>query len=166
MVTIKDQWTSGETGNEVIGKCFANAVMEVVRTTAGLEVYEDNGNIEKSRIHTGRVSGMMLLCGQRNALLSITMSWDAALTLVSYMTGTLPEEIEREELWDGAAELVNMIAGRAKVDLIGTQYHFSITPPFSISGEDYSIIYKNRMKGIYKKFAAEEVEIFLEVAYI
>jgi chemotaxis protein CheX len=166
VVTVKSKLINGKTDYECMEKCFANAVMEVIRMSAGLDVYEDKENVEQNRIHTGLISGMMLLCGEKNAVLSITMTKDVASTLVAYMTGTLPEDIEGEDLCDGAAELANMIAGRAKADLVGTEYHFSITPPFSIEGEDYSMVYKSKMPKIYKKFASDNIEIFLQVAYI
>jgi chemotaxis protein CheX len=166
VVTVKSELVDGETDYEFIEKCFANAVMEVIRMSAGLDVCEHKENVEQDRTRTGLISGMMLLCGEKNAVLSITMTKAVASTLVAYMTGILPEDIEEEDLCDGAAELANMIAGRAKVDLVGTEYHFGITPPFSIEGEDYSIVYKNKMQRIYKKFASDDIEIFLQVAYI
>lgn len=166
MVMSGGIFINGETDIEIAGKSFANALVEVIRTAAGLEAYECQCNMGGNKKPAGYISGMMLLCGEKNAVLSITMAYGAAYNLVSYMTGTLPEEIEKEELWDGIAELTNMIAGRAKADLTGTDYHFRITPPFSIQGQDYTIVYKNRIPRICKKFAAEDIEMFLEIVYI
>lgn len=153
-------------GLEFAGNCFSDAVTEVINTAANLELHEINADSICHGKYTGIVSGVMLLTGERNAVLSLTISQYEAAALVSYMTGNLPEELGKEEICDGIAELVNMTAGRAKVKLKGTEYHFNITPPFSILGRDYSTVYKSGIPRIHKKFAAGDMVISLEVAYV
>lgn len=150
---------------ERLERCFSNAAIDIVSTAAGVEIHEKKSGTAENEKCISQVSGVMLLCGEKNGVLSLTMSQGTAAVLVSYMTGASPGEICIEELCDGVAELTNMIAGRAKVDLQGTDYHYNITPPFSIVGENYSTVYKSRVLRIFKRFTIEDMTLNLEVLY-
>ena len=82
------------------------------------------------------------------------------------MTGIEKNDITEEEIYDGVAELVNMVAGRAKTILSGTKYHFSITPPFTIIGQDHFIVHKDKIFNITKNYIIDDRALFLQIYYI
>jgi chemotaxis protein CheX len=153
------------TEQDYIQESFTVAIRDVVEVMTGLCVEEDS--LKKDcKISKGEVSGVMLLLGERNALMSLTMSKELCTTIISYMTGIEINDITDEEIYDGAAELVNMVAGRAKTILSSTKYHFSITPPFTIIGQDHFIVHKDKIFNIIKNYTIDDKSLILQIYYI
>lgn len=149
----------------LLRKSLAQAIFDVFDTMVGVEPCE----IEADRDETSfkrEISGAMILLGSRNALLSVTIGKEDAAIIVSYMTGNSPEELSDEELYDGVAELVNMVAGRTKALLAGTGYHYSITPPLTIVGENHFIVFKKKAPQIQMEFSAAETKLQLKLTYL
>ncbi|MCB2291646.1 chemotaxis protein CheX [Clostridium sp. CS001] len=144
---------------------FTAAIREVIEIMTGLCIEEDLSQ-EVCKINKGEISGVMLTLGEKNALVSLTMSKELCSTIIYYMTGIEKSDITEEEIYDGAAELVNMVAGRAKTILAGTKYHFSITPPFTIIGKDHFIVHKDKVLDITKNYIIDDRPLFLQVYYI
>ena len=152
---------------DMIGKCFSNAVQDVVATMAGIEVIEVNPeNVAQNKADVDQISGAMLLLGTVNSMMSITLSSEAASTIVSYMTGISSSDLESEELFDGVAELVNMICGRVKAVLAGSEFHFKLTSPFIVTGNNHMIVHKSKVAKLIKVYNAGEWDIVLKVFFI
>lgn len=147
-------------------KCLAQAVFDVFSMMAGMETCQVGSNIADHQLGKGDITGVMMIKGTKNAVLSLTLSQEHAAMLVSYMTGNAPQELAAEELYDGLAEMVNMIAGRAKALLAGTGRHYYITPPFTIVGPNHFIVYKKEVAKIIMRFTAGDAELYLELAYL
>ncbi len=145
-------------------KSLNTAIKDVIETMTGL--YIEENAYKESSLDKGEISGVMVMVGEKNALMSLTMSKKAASLIIAYMTGILPTDLSDEEVYDGAAELINMIAGRTKALLSGTKYHFNITPPFTIVGDKHFILHKNKILKIIKSYSIEDEEILLQVYYI
>lgn len=143
---------------------LCTAIKDVIETMTGLNVKETNENI-MDNICKGEISGAMIIVGQNSTLMSITMSMELASTIICYMTGIDPSDLSNEEIYDGVAELINMIAGRTKALLVGTKYHFNITPPFTIIGKNHFILQKNINYKITQRYYIDDKEIYLEVYY-
>ena len=152
---------------DTIGKSFSSAVQDVVGTMAGIEVIEINSdNVDQNKADVDQISGAMLLLGTVNSMMSITLSSEAASTLVSYMTGISASDLESEELFDGVAELVNMICGRVKAILAGSEFHFKLTSPFAVTGRNHMIIHKTKVAKLIKRYDAGEWDIVLKVFFL
>lgn len=147
-------------------ECLAQGVSDVFSTMAGLECCEIKETRSEARGVTGEITGVMMILSERNALLSMTLSKENAAIIVSYMTGTSPGELEDGELYDGVAELVNMIAGRTKALLAGTEYHYRITPPLTIVGKDHFLLFKKNMAQLNMEFRAGETTLHLDLTYL
>ncbi|MBU2701805.1 chemotaxis protein CheX [Sporomusaceae bacterium BoRhaA] len=147
-------------------QCLSQAVIDVFATMAGLDMCETKERTQACRQGQNELTGIMMILSGRNAVLSITMDKKDAQTIISFMTGTVLEELVDSELYDGVAELINMIAGRFKASLIDTDYHFSITPPFTIVGKKHFIVYKQTMFQITMHFQADETPIHLNLTYL
>lgn len=147
-------------------QCLSKAVVDVFSTMAGLDMCEMKEKTQTCKQGQNELTGVMLILSDRNAVLSITLDKKDAKTIISFMTGTVLEELVDLELYDGVAELINMIAGRFKALLIETDYHFSITPPFTIVGKDHFIVYKQTMFQITMYFQADETQVQLNLTYL
>jgi chemotaxis protein CheX len=150
---------------DYLQESLTTAIRDVIEIMTGLCIEEDLSQ-EVCKINKGEISGAMLILGEKNALMSLTMSKELCTTIISYMTGIEKNDITEEEIYDGAAELVNMVAGRAKAILSGTKYHFSITPPFTIIGQDHFIKHKDKIFNITKKYIIDDRSLFLQIYYI
>jgi chemotaxis protein CheX len=150
---------------DYLQESFTVAIRDVIEVMTGLCVEEDPSQ-KACKMSKGEISGVMLILGEKNALMSLTMSKELCTTIISYMTGTEKNDITDEEIYDGAAELVNMVAGRAKAILSGTKYQFSITPPFTIIGQDHFIKHKDKIFNITKQYIIDDRSLFLQIYHI
>lgn len=143
---------------------FNTAIKDVIETMTGL--YIEESICKGNGFNKGEISGAMIMLGEKNALMTLTMSKKAASLIIAYMTGISPDDLSDEEVYDGAAELINMIAGRTKFMLRETKYYFNITPPFTIVGDKHFILHKNKVLKIMKSYSIEGEELLLQVYYI
>jgi len=151
-------------GNDFFQKCLAQAVFDVFEMMVGMQA---NHIMDESddQLSEGDITGVMIIQGDRKAMLYLTLKRNHAAEIVSYMTGMTVAEVTDEDLYDGVAELVNMIAGRAKALLAGTGDHYTITPPFTIVGNDHFIVYKKEVSKFSMKFSAGEAKLYLGLTY-
>lgn len=152
--------------DDFLQKCLAQAVFDVLSMMAGIEACHVSNNVDDYQLGRGDMTGVMMIQGQRNAMLSLTLSEENARMIVSYMTGNDSRELVEDELHDGVAELINMIAGRGKALLAGTSDHYTITPPFTIVGLNHFIVYKKEVTKIMMKFIAGDTELYLRLTYL
>ncbi|MEL7597804.1 MAG: hypothetical protein AAGU01_06335, partial [Clostridiaceae bacterium] len=85
-------------------KSLNTAIKDVIETMTGL--YIEENAYKESSLDKGEISGVMVMVGEKNALMSLTMSKKAASLIIAYMTGILPTDLSDEEVYDGAAELI------------------------------------------------------------
>jgi len=151
---------------DFLQKCLAQAVFDVFEMMVGIATCQVQTNSDHSKLQRGDITGVMMIEGERKAMLYLTLSQKNAGMIMSYMTGNDPLELADEELYDGVAELVNMIAGRAKALLAGTSDHYTITPPFTIVGLQHYIVYKKEVSKFIMKFTAGDAELYLGITYL
>lgn len=144
---------------------FSTAVKDVVRTMAGLELNEIKPFSENDEAVLEEVTGLLMMVGEPNVLLSLSMSKKTALTFVVYMTGIVNSQINDSELNDCVAELTNMIAGQIKTQLAGLGHHFKILPPIVVAGSSYNIVHKNKVENKSKRFRAGSIDFVLKIYY-
>lgn len=147
---------------ELLHSCFSRAVNDVFTTMVG----QEPGEIETEQVERGEITGIMTLLGEKNALLCLNLSQEDTAGIVSYMTGISADELQPEDLYDGIAELVNMVAGRAKALLAGTGYHYKLMPPFTVVGEDHFVVYKRKTPQMTMQFALGRMKLLFELTYL
>jgi len=126
-----------------LGDIYIEALTEVVSTTSGILLDVDS---RKSNKNFDEVTGVMYLHGQKTGMLFITAKESDIRILCANMIGAKPSEVSKEEIDDTMCELVNMTAGRAKLQLGDTEYMFSLLQPFVIKGKNVSIVTKSIAK--------------------
>ncbi len=143
---------------------FIEATMEVFRTASGMEIIRKDLFLKKNYRMFGDVSGVMGLNGEASGTVVISMSSKLACDLVGRMLGEEPEPTVSETVRDGVGEVVNMIAGRAKAVLAGSEYHFQISLPAVIAGNGHEIAHKGGAPCIVVVFGVENEEFAIQVS--
>jgi chemotaxis protein CheX len=143
---------------------FIEAATEVFRTASGMEIVRKDLFLKKNYRMFGDVSGVMGLNGEASGTVVISMSAQLACKLVGRMLGEEPESTVSATVRDGVGEVINMIAGRAKAVLAGSQYHFHISLPAVIAGTGHEIAHKSGAPCIVVVFGVEDDEFAIQVS--
>lgn len=153
-------------GLDEITGYFTGSLSQVLSTMAGFEINSISCNPGDSASIEYSIIGAMVLHGKKDTMISLSMERSTASMIIAYMTGILPEELNEHDLYDGVAELVNIMAGEVKARLSNTPHHFVLTSPFSIGGENLKVIYKQNIPGVCRRLMAGEMELVFKIAYI
>lgn len=157
---------AGETiDRHFLGKCLSNAVENVMSTMAGIAISETGGGTGEMVSQCNQITGIMMLLGENNSMITISVDRQTALTIVSYMTGVEVSDLQDNELCDGVAEIVNMISGSAKAMLSESEYYFQITPPFVVVGGEHDIVHKSNVTRLFKRFSTGDGDIRLSLYF-
>jgi chemotaxis protein CheX len=148
-----------------LGQYFIRAFKDVMFTMSGVAVTEIHDQTDFGN-EAGEISGLMVLTGKHNILVTLSMSANTATTLMSSMTGSPAAELPPKELYDGVAELVNMVAGQAKTIAASTSCRFKLTSPFTVVGKDHFIVHKSRITTFFKYFNANRMEFMLKLYFM
>ncbi len=138
---------------EFIEECFINAIKEVISTVSC--TYLDNIEYTKPAHDSELISGFVSLFGSNKAIIQICIDKNSASRLVSNMIGISESSLTNEDVYDGVAEIANMVAGMIKTFLAKKDYQFELIPPFIITGNDYSIIHTKSVPVIDLKFLGD-----------
>jgi chemotaxis protein CheX len=144
---------------------FSNAVKEVLRTMLGLELNEVKAVSDSSENVKEEVTGLLPVAGDLNMMITLGMPRKTASAIVACMTGMQSSELREDEMYDGIAELVNMIAGNLKTQLTGKNIHFRILYPYVVAGSNYTIIQKNKVDTLIKRFRTGTVDFILRTYF-
>jgi len=108
------------------------------------------------------ISTTIGLSGRATGVISIAYSYDVAIKTISGMIGT---EITKEspDLADGVGEIVNIVAGYAKKDLV--EYALEISLPSVIKG-DHFITTPSGVPCIVVPFESKYGKLTMEVALV
>lgn len=152
---------------EKIADYFTESLRQVLSTMAGFEIsYIACDEFNSSCSDNPIIMGAMVLHGKKDAIISLSMEKDTAAMVIAYMTGILPQELKEQDLFDGVAELVNIMAGEVKARLSNTPYHFLLTSPFSIGGTNFRMVQKKNLLETCRHLKAGEMDITFRIAYI
>ena len=145
---------------KTVAQIAYNGFEEALRTMAGVSP-DRIENVTK----VFSIMGAMIFGGSTNTLLTISTDNYSAKSLVSYMTGIDISDVKDVELFDVVAELVNMSAGFAKSRLAETENAFKLTSPFTITGDNLSLITKKNVESYKFAVGINDIEIGLEIFY-
>lgn len=137
------------------------AYIDVMSMILGIDV-SNSLEVIDSEIET-QISGVMLLLGNKKKMATISISEENAKEIVSYMVGIDPSDLSKEEVYDGVAELVNMILGRVKLFLKDTEDYFDLTPPFTVIGDTHKFIIKEKLIEFSNVFSLEGMDASITV---
>jgi len=151
---------------EKIADFFTESLRQVLSTMAGFEISHVACDQLNASTDNPIIMGAMVLHGKKDAIISLSMEKDTAAMIIAYMTGILPRELKEQDLFDGVAELVNIMAGEVKARLSNTPHHFLLTSPFSLGGTNFKMVQKKNLLETCRHLKAGEMDITFRIAYI
>jgi len=113
---------------------FVISVMDIFKKMTKLHVRCKEITLTSIHKTFGDVSGIMGLTGDSYGALIFTTQYELLEKVVSGILGVPEGTLPKEEVYEGAGEVVNMIAGRSKGLLARTDYHFSVSLPTVVVG--------------------------------
>lgn len=142
---------------------FANNFIKVIQDTmvssTGYALIPENTTEETERQYPSYVTGMMVLRGEKDLVLTLTFSKVAAADLMVALVDGNYTELVDSEVFDAVMEMTNMIAGRLKTASLELGYSYTLTSPFVFVGSDHYIGRKNRPAGIVRKFKDKQFDM-------
>jgi chemotaxis protein CheX len=110
---------------------FLVASLNLFKEHLGMEVRSLNPFVRKDPTVLEEVSGIIGLAGETSGAVVLSFSRSTAMNVVSVLAGKTYTALSNEVL-DGVGEMVNIIAGNAKQDLL--EFRISISLPGVIVG--------------------------------
>jgi chemotaxis protein CheX len=118
---------------------FISATLTTLKQMASMECHRTNLELRKDARSHGDISGVMVLSGGVEGFVAITCPDKLARSIVSQMLQVEPGEETDEDIMDGIGEVMNMIAGAAKAELVGTKNVFQLNIPNVIVGGPHNL---------------------------
>ena len=151
-------------GSNDLGIIFADSLAEVVYTVAGIELSVMPPNHDDSFLSYEMI-GIMHLNGKNCGMLFVSAAEASVRVLCAAILGMPQHELGKDDMRDTLCELVNMTAGNAKLRLGNTDYTFTLTVPFLISGEGMMIFTKKRERIISSVLSNDTISLCLKMIY-
>ena len=115
---------------------FLNASVNLFKDYLGFKLTPGTPYVLKDPQDLSEVSGIIGLAGETVGAVVLSFSRETAIAVVSKMEGRTYNALGTEVI-DGVGELINIIAGNAKKDLL--EFRLSISLPGVITGRQYHI---------------------------
>lgn len=142
---------------------FSNAVKEIFRTMMGFEVNEVKVASDGCENVQEQVTGFLTVTGDLNMMISLSMSKKTAFAIMVYMLGIQLTELKEEDVYDGIGETVNMITGHMRTQASGMGIRLKALSPFIVAGDNYMLVYKNKVESLVKRFRMGNLDFLLKV---
>ena len=131
---------------------FLIASMNLFRDYLELQVTAGEPFIREDAQNLEEVSGIIGLAGETQGAVVLSFSRETAIKIISKFAGH-PYLALGSEVIDGVGELVNIIAGNAKKDLL--EFRIEISLPGVITGHDTKIHWPEKIPVITIPFTSE-----------
>jgi chemotaxis protein CheX len=115
---------------------FLNASVNLFRDYLGFKLTGGTPHVLSDPQNLSEVSGIIGLAGETVGAVVLSFSRETAIAMVSKMEGRTYNALGTEVI-DGVGELINIIAGNAKKDLL--EFRVEISLPGVITGTTYRI---------------------------
>lgn len=146
---------------KIPGTLFSTLLQDAITTTTGflLDV-KDFSQDDKTE---NEIVGTMVMVGNKNLLLMLSADDRSARMIVSYMTGIEMQELSNAMLCDGITEIINIVGGGARIAFENTEYKFSMSVPFAITGENVNIVVKRRTERFLSSFTNGDIKLGFKI---
>jgi chemotaxis protein CheX len=96
---------------------FIEAVYETCRNILNMDLTHGNASVHKALEHSRDIAAIVGLSGPATGMIMLSFPVETALAMVSQIVGTKIIVVD-DVVKDGVSELVNVVAGSAKVKLM------------------------------------------------
>jgi chemotaxis protein CheX len=140
---------------------FLVASVNLFKEHLGVTLTHDPPYLNEDPQGLPEVSGIIGLAGQTVGAVVLSFGRETAIEMVSRLAGTRYKALNSEVI-DGVGELVNIIAGNAKKDLLG--YRLSISLPGVITGRQYRVSWPQGVPVVTIPFHSEIGDFWVSVS--
>jgi len=148
--------------NENLSYVFSDSLIDVISTFSGFYV---SAITEEDDASFDGITCVMSLNGKKSGTFFLSVSESDVRVLCASILGVTRSEITAGDIEDAMCELVNMIAGSARLRLADTDFMFNIATPFIFKGEKMTLFTKNKTHIISKVFGNGDISLKLKVIY-
>ena len=131
---------------------FLKASLNLFKEYLGLQVEAGKPHVLDNPGTLYEVSGIIGLAGETVGAVVLSFSRETSIKIVSTMEGRTYTALGKEVI-DGVGELINIIAGNAKQDLL--EFRIEISLPGVITGETYRIHWPEGIPVVSIPFSSE-----------
>ncbi len=145
---------------------FINATRKILSTMANIDskpmkpFLKENG----SYAALGHISSVIDLTGECRGSIGLSFTTKCILTVASQMLGESFEDLD-EEVADMVGEMVNMISGDARRQLVKLGFSFSAGIPRLAQGDGHEILHSVTERIIVIPFKTSAGEFFIETCF-
>lgn len=157
--------------NQILTKLrtgFLNqAVIDVVHNLTGETISEVKvPGKENEMLCLSYITSFLFMAGPVNMLLIIGMPKQDASEIVSRLTAMAVELLTEENFFDLVNEISNMVSGRCKALLNQMGLSVANAHSFTVSGEDFSVFHRSKIKSISKRYRAAALEVNVRILFL
>lgn len=150
----------------VFSNNFIKAVQDIMSSSVNLSLTPENINESDERLYPAFVTGFMIMHGEKDLVLSLSFSKEAAAELVVNMLGVKYNELNENDVYDAIKETTNMVAGRLKTATMNLGQTYQLTTPFVFVGSNHFWFPQSRPVGVVKKFKYYHYEMLAGVFFL
>ncbi|MBK6911672.1 MAG: chemotaxis protein CheX [bacterium] len=137
---------------------FISGTLDTLKQMAGMTCERKGLRLSSDATASGYYSGTIGLSGNAEGFVSVTFSKELATQVVCKMLSMTEEEITEEDIRDGVGELMNVVAGAAKAELVNTKHAFSLSIPQVFSGGPHTVAQPRGIPVFIIEFLADGAE--------
>lgn len=118
---------------------FIEATVDTLKQMAHMECNRTGLSVKMDGSTKGYISGAMGLSGPAEGFVAVTFQDRLARKIVCRMLQVQPGEETEDDIRDAVGEVMSMIAGQAKAELVHTDHAFQLSLPTVIVGGPHSV---------------------------
>ncbi|MBI5060034.1 chemotaxis protein CheX [candidate division KSB1 bacterium] len=115
-------------------KPFVTATVQTLKQMAGLDCAKTKVELRADARSQGDASAIMALAGKVEGFLAVSCSQQLAKAIARNMLELQEGQETEEDIIDSLGEIINIIAGSAKPDLMNTEHAFQLNIPNVVIG--------------------------------
>jgi len=150
----------------VFSNSFSKVIQDIFLATAKVKLVPEAATPEIEKAYPSFVTGMMILHGDRDLVLTLSFSKNAAADLVVSLLGSKYNQIIADEVYDAVMETTNMAAGKLKTATTNLGLSYKLTTPFVFVGPNHFWASQSRPAGVVKKFKDKNFEILAGIFFL
>lgn len=142
---------------------FVASTINVLKTMCSLDVKRGQIYLQRADATHSGLSGVIGLTGKAKGAASLNIGDQTAIRITERFLGTEIDAVNADVV-DCVGELVNMVAGSAKVQL--QEYQLSISLPSIIRGNDHIIQFPSQVSPVAIPFTSEVGDLLIQVGFV
>lgn len=145
---------------------FIKAVQDIMTSSVNIVLSPENASETDERNYPSFVTGMMIMHGEKDLVLTLSFSKEAAAELVVNLLDVKYNQLNENDVYDAIKETTNMVAGRLKTATMNLGQTYQLSTPFVFVGSNHFWFPNSRPVGVVKKFKNNHYEMLAGVFFL